>query len=130
MLEDEDSNSSIGNVSQRNNEFELVVNPQGCIRTRSDFESKAMVPTDIERPNVRKSMSTIDVPKRKVEVGAVNLPSLMNIDNVQYTTLKKLRHKKQDDTGDEATYGSPGIHNNRGAGKWYNLIITFSFSMK
>ena len=38
---------------------------------------------------------------RKLQVGAVNLPSLMNIDNVQYSTLKKLKDRNKDDDADE-----------------------------
>jgi len=61
---------------------------------------------------------------RKLQVGAINLPSLMNIDNVQYTTLKKLKNRDKDDEDDEVAYGTPPANTTRGSGINYNIKIT------
>jgi hypothetical protein len=78
-------------------------------------------------PHLGQSVSAVETRQRKPQVGAANLPSLMNIDNVQYTTLKKLRNRNKDDEDDEVAYGSPAANTSRGKGIKYSIKTTYLF---
>ena len=78
-------------------------------------------------PELGQSLSVMETRRssRKLQVGAVNLPSLMNIDNVQYSTLKKLKDRNKDDDADEVAYGSPTVNNTQGTGIDYIIKIAY-----